>query len=318
MTELGPLLHLKRIVEEQALVCAEQQGILLDERVTTNVDDFYYGKPQEYANHRCSFYLCHGCKKPYFGGLIDCEQEMAAAEQRETKKEDLLCQECLLKELGLGVRKCKEHGIDSIDWKCMYCCSIALYCCWGTNYFCRPCHDILNRVYPKSPPAKDCNGVNCPLGIPHPPAATTLDHKQGGAFPLGCSICRTEKYDELKKSSVKQVTLSSDQLPKSFISKRNRHQYTDIDDRDDRNPLIIRPLVEIWLPDFVAQADEILEREIAERLAAEKRELEARLAAEEAARILLNKTPVSFLGPRQLAKKARKERKRLQLAQERQ
>ena len=150
--ELGPLLHLKRTVEREALKNAELQGVLGDDRLKDE-HDFYYNKPLEYAMHRCSFYECFKCKKPYFGGLIDCEQEMNAAEQRTTEKEDLLCQECMLSEMGVGVRKCEQHGIEFVDWKCMYCCSIATYCCWGTNYFCGPCHDIVNRVYPASPPA---------------------------------------------------------------------------------------------------------------------------------------------------------------------
>ena len=73
--ELGPLLNLKKQVESQALAFAAEQGILNDERLQ-NENDAYFGRPQEYANHRCSFYQCHSCKKPYFGGLIDCEQEM--------------------------------------------------------------------------------------------------------------------------------------------------------------------------------------------------------------------------------------------------
>lgn len=71
-TELRPLVSLKNKVEKEALVNAEKQGILKDDRLTTP-GDAYFGKPQEYANHRCSFYLCNGCEKPYFGGLIDCE-----------------------------------------------------------------------------------------------------------------------------------------------------------------------------------------------------------------------------------------------------
>ena len=69
---LGPLLSLKRQVEREGLVQAEKQGILSDERLTTP-GDAYYGKVQEFVNHRCSFYQCFECKKPYFGGLIDCE-----------------------------------------------------------------------------------------------------------------------------------------------------------------------------------------------------------------------------------------------------
>ena len=67
-------------MERQALEHAEKQGLLSDERLLTP-SDAYFGKPQEFANHRCSFYQCYDCKKPYFGGLIDCEQEMANAER---------------------------------------------------------------------------------------------------------------------------------------------------------------------------------------------------------------------------------------------
>ena len=70
--ELAPLVNLKKAVEEQALVHARDQGILGEERLADE-NDFYHGKSQEYANHRCSFYQCFECKKPYFGGLIDCE-----------------------------------------------------------------------------------------------------------------------------------------------------------------------------------------------------------------------------------------------------
>ena len=77
--ELTPLINLRERVEREALLNAEEQGILQDERLQTQ-GDIYFGKPQEFANNRCSFYLCHSCKEPYFGGLIDCEQEMNNAE----------------------------------------------------------------------------------------------------------------------------------------------------------------------------------------------------------------------------------------------
>ena len=53
--ELEPLLAMKKEVEKQALENAEKQGLLQDERLS-NESDAYFGKPQEYANHRCSFY----------------------------------------------------------------------------------------------------------------------------------------------------------------------------------------------------------------------------------------------------------------------
>ena len=208
--ELGPLLSLKKKVEKEALKNAESQGILGDERLSTP-GDFYYNKPQEFANHRCSFYMCNSCKVPYFGGLIDCEQEANNA-QRKTKPEDLMCQDCLLKEIGAGQTTCEKHGKIQIDWKCMYCCSTALFCCFGTHYMCKPCHDEYNRT--SNPPLKDCHGINCPLGIAHPPP--NKDPKLGGVFPLGCGICRSEKMEMLQQRDVHQV-ISAENLPKAYI-----------------------------------------------------------------------------------------------------
>ena len=114
--ELGPLMALKIKVEKLAMQTAREQGVLNDERLTTP-GDIYFEKPQEYANHRCSFFLCHKCESPYFGGLVDCEIENAQA-ANDSKPEDLICQDCLLKEVGAGKPVCDKHGKAQIDWKC--------------------------------------------------------------------------------------------------------------------------------------------------------------------------------------------------------
>lgn len=142
---------------------------------------------------------------------------MANAERNETKKEDLLCQDCLLKEIGAGTTKCDKHGTDQIDWKCQYCCSTALFCCFGTHYMCAPCHDEYNTSM--NPPTKDCNGINCPLGIAHPPP--NKDPRQGGVFPLGCGICRSEKLEILANRDVRQV-ITTENLPKAWIKNAPR------------------------------------------------------------------------------------------------
>ena len=69
--ELRPLIKMKHFVQKEALKHAREQGILADGRVETEGDP-YYNKPLEYALHRCTFYKCNECHKPYFGGLIDC------------------------------------------------------------------------------------------------------------------------------------------------------------------------------------------------------------------------------------------------------
>ena len=99
-----------------------------------------------------------------------------------------------MKEMRVGRNICDIHGAEFIDWKCMYCCSIALYNCGGSIFYCGPCHDDITKR-----PKKDCGGVNCPLKIPHPPAGN--DPKKS-AFALGCSICRSnhlENYDRAQE-----------------------------------------------------------------------------------------------------------------------
>ena len=86
---------------------------------------------------------------------------------------------------------CEKHGNEFIDYKCMYCCSIALFiCCKGRYYFCTPCHnDIMNGG--KHKPKKGCvGGKDCPLGLECHPEAD--DDPKKSMFSLGCSLCRSE------------------------------------------------------------------------------------------------------------------------------
>ena len=236
--ELRPLIKMKAQVERMALQNAEAEGIFKDGRINTP-GDFYEGKPLEYALHRCSFYQCHSCKKPYFGGLIDCEQEQAQEAEQKRSKEDLTCKDCLLKEIGAGQTTCEKHGNVQIDWKCMYCCSTALFCCFGTHYMCEPCHSSYNWGIM---PLKDCHGVNCPLGIAHPPPHN--DPKKGGVFPLGCGICRSEKLEKLQQlKDANQLLDLQEDKPKAWIY-NNQAQ-------------IIRPKIEIEVPEFIWNADEL-------------------------------------------------------------
>lgn len=71
----------------------------------------------------------------------------------------------------------------------------------------------------------------------------------------------------------------------------------DEEEIDPNRPQIIRPDIEFELPDFVAQADEILEAE----LEAERERIR-----------ILNKTPVNFLNPRLAMKKDRAAKRKQQ------
>lgn len=174
--------------------------------------DHYFEKPLEFALYKCSFYECGKCSEPFFGGLVDCELEMAQEEERKNVvKEDLRCQPCLLEDLGAGSDDCKKHGKTDIDFKCCYCCSVALFHCGGNFYFCDPCHAEYCANGCKVE-LKDCGGVNCPLGVRHPPADN--DPNQS-VFPLGCGLCRTEELDTIKsKLGVVQIRTEEAFAPK--------------------------------------------------------------------------------------------------------
>ena len=199
-----------------------------------------------------------------------------------------MCQDCLLKEIGAGITECDKHGTNQIDWKCMLCCSPALFCCFGTHYFCNACHDEFNRTR-RNPTLKDCKGINCPLGMAHPPPS--LNPREGGVFPLGCGICRSEKLEILKKNRDVQQIVNEDNLPK-FWNKWAQPKKNGIK--------IERPIIEIELPDFIAMADEILEAEH-----------EALLEAERECIRILNRRPLVVLTQAQINKQKRKQQRKM-------
>lgn len=87
---------------------------------------------------------------------------------------------------------CPKHGMDFLEYKCRYCCSVAVFFCFGTTHFCDTCHDDFQRLTnipkiklpkcPAGPKATQLMGEECPLHISHPPT--------GEEFALGCGICR--------------------------------------------------------------------------------------------------------------------------------
>ena len=104
----------------------------------------------------------------------------------------------MVKELGYGQKMCVKHGNEYVDWKCMFCCSIALFICsGGTGNYCTPCHNdaMAGRLNVKT----ECTGgENCPLGLPKHPKASKDSSKS--RFPLGCALCRSEKLELLSKN----------------------------------------------------------------------------------------------------------------------
>lgn len=87
---------------------------------------------------------------------------------------------------------CPKHGTDYLEWKCRYCCSVAVFFCFGSHHFCKPCHDAHRRCMdcpvgdlpqcPAGPVLKQLEASDCPLNCEHPPT--------GEEFALGCGLCR--------------------------------------------------------------------------------------------------------------------------------
>ena len=87
----------------------------------------------------------------------------------------------------VGQVHCKKHGDQFIDYKCRFCCSQALFFCFGTHHFCDPCHRRAWELRNKKPnELGQCGGKDkCPLKIEHP--------LNGNEFSLGCGLCRETK-----------------------------------------------------------------------------------------------------------------------------
>ena len=57
---------------------------------------------------------------------------------------------------------CNKHGDDYLEYKCRYCCSVAVWFCFGTTHFCHPCHTRPEATL------LDGNRMPLPMCIPRP------------------------------------------------------------------------------------------------------------------------------------------------------
>ena len=212
--DISELLQFKEEIAQTALKAAAKGKI--DTVPTRNINSKWHGKRKEYLAAKAAFYECGTCKKPFFGGMIDCERELNL--EATTKKEDLKCTKCNLESIGVGQYNCPTHGHHHITWKCHRCCSEALFRC-GTAYLCDPCHRNFGKNI-----VKDCGGKNCPLGVPHPPASNS---PLSGMFPLGCSLCRVKPDQEYKGANfgIEEIKLDqqSRQETRDLSQIYNRH-----------------------------------------------------------------------------------------------
>lgn len=105
-----------------------------------------------------------------------------------------MCASCSAVGVEGGIKSCKTHGVDFIEFKCRFCCNLAQWFCWGTTHFCEDCHkrqckgDYVSKKKPAELP-QCTGGKNCKLALAkHPP--------NGEEFTMGCSICRNAKENQ--------------------------------------------------------------------------------------------------------------------------
>ena len=196
---MQPIRSLKVKVQQKALMRLQLEKKDKDAQVE-RPNGRFYRNPTGYAMHLYAYYECHKCQQPYFGGEARCLDGAAAAggdgdagaeaerELRvEPKPEDLVCGPC-----SSPVERpiCQKHGPDFQGYKCRFCCSMAVFFCFGTTHFCEKCHSLYAQLTSRNA-HPDCpvgpgsvplpRGSACPLRVRH--KAT------GQEVYLGCSVC---------------------------------------------------------------------------------------------------------------------------------
>jgi E3 ubiquitin-protein ligase MYCBP2 len=150
-----------------------------------NAESAFYKQPIAWAMKTYAFYECHECKQPYFGGKRNCEDNAA---EEKNNAEELICHECSKIMSANGCQK-PDHQ-EYLLFKCRFCCSPAVWFCFGNTHFCEYCH---SHWPPNRHPANEkCpnNEGKCPLGLP------VGSHKNGAdadcEFVIGCGMCRNQ------------------------------------------------------------------------------------------------------------------------------
>uniref|UniRef100_A0A8B9J812 E3 ubiquitin-protein ligase MYCBP2 n=1 Tax=Astyanax mexicanus TaxID=7994 RepID=A0A8B9J812_ASTMX len=183
---LDPIKELYEDVRRKALMRLEYEGLHKSEAITTAGARFY-NDPAGFAMNRYAYYVCYKCKKAYFGGEARCDAEAGQGDDYDPS--ELICGAC--SDVSRA-QMCSKHGTDFLEYKCRYCCSVAVFFCFGTTHFCNACHDDFQRMTsvpkeelphcPAGPKGKQLEGSECPLHVVHPPT--------GEEFALGCGVCR--------------------------------------------------------------------------------------------------------------------------------
>jgi len=188
---LAPLLSLFASLKDKAMKRLQVENMLKDPKLT-DPSSRYYKRPEQYAMDCFAYYNCFKCKNAYFGGRRDCEQN-AAAENRPP--EEFICYDCSpMKNIHCKVPAHQEYHV----WKCRFCCSTAVWFCFGTTHYCEPCHrdNPMEKVRRARSGFKQCPGpVSCPIKGNHAPNGAEAECEHS----LGCGLCMDASREIGKK-----------------------------------------------------------------------------------------------------------------------
>ena len=134
-TNMAPIDALYEDVKKKALMRLEYEGLSKSEAVTAKGARFH-NDPIGFALERYAYYVCFKCGKAYFGGEAQCDAD--AGQGDDYNPEELVCGGC--SDVSRA-QMCPKHGTDYLEYKCRYCCSVAVFFCFGTTHFCNACHD---------------------------------------------------------------------------------------------------------------------------------------------------------------------------------
>lgn len=112
-----PLLELRAVLRGKALMRLKYEGKDKAPELS-NPDSRWYNDPEGYAEDLFAYYMCFKCKKPYYGGERVCGEAGGAFDPTE-----LVCGGC---SPWSGDIDCPKHGKDFIEFKCRWCCSVAV------------------------------------------------------------------------------------------------------------------------------------------------------------------------------------------------
>lgn len=135
---LTPIQELYKDVRRKALMRLEYEGLHNTEAIVAPGTKFH-NDPALYAMDRYAYYVCYKCNKAYYGGEARCDAEIG----ENYDPTELVCGAC---SDVARAQMCPKHGTDFLEYKCRYCCSVAVFFCFGTTHFCNPCHDDFQRV----------------------------------------------------------------------------------------------------------------------------------------------------------------------------